>query len=452
MTTLAAYLFIAGLVVMGKGILSFSESSSEKPAGVPEALAVGSAALGYELFLLNFCGLILTRQRFLAVLGLDLGLALAAVRFGSWMVFSRETVAWITKRRPMLSTASIVLLFVAFLTAWMEASALPLYHLDALAHFGFEAKILFYKGTFRTPFFFDKTIVHEGPNYPLLVPYLEAAYYGFIGRLEDGAVRHLFLAWWLAWMALIYRVLRQKLEEDLALPLLTVLGSLPVFFADHPGQAVSGCGDVPFALLWSAAVFGVLRWLAADEHQALWVAALASLGVVFCKPNGLPLVVGLWGLTVIFQPARKRPQTVSVLAAILVLLSPWFWEHSRIPRELIEAPIDWKWSSLLQDLHRIPFLIGGSLREMFQPALWGGFWLFVVFSMAFGHKAERTLQDRLLSSVLVLQLAAYYAFYVISPESVHTVVVWTLTRWLTHLSGPLMVWCGWRWADRYPGR
>ena len=61
-------------------------------------------------------------------------------------------------------------------TAALQALAVPMHMWDSIVLYGFKAKILFLKQTFKTDAFMDPTVLHHNADYPLLLPYLEAGF------------------------------------------------------------------------------------------------------------------------------------------------------------------------------------------------------------------------------------------------------------------------------------
>ena len=296
------------------------------------AFAAATVVVPFLLFVANLLGLTLGRPTVYTCVLLA-ALLLRTRDPGVRDYFFQE------QRMPDLRSWSrklcALLLACAGLMALVQALSLPLYHWDALVLYGFKAKVLLHTGTLRTPVFFDPKIVHPNANYPLLIPYLEAAFYIVLGHIDERLVRLIFLAYWFAYIGLVYGSLRRRTGADAALALTALLGAAPLFFIDDATSVVSGSVDVPFAFYWTGAVLSAIDYQTERTSRSLELCLVLLFGCVFTKPHGLALALIPAAIVLRERVGLRYWRSFGVF---LASVSCWLWTRMHLPDNVDYVP------------------------------------------------------------------------------------------------------------------
>jgi len=348
---------------------------------------------------------------------------------------------WMNDPASWKDALALVILAVVLGTAFMQASTFPLHHVDAVTCFGLKAKALFSTGTFRTSFFYQHGIVHVQPDYPLLVPYLEALYYQFSGGIDDLFVTHLFLIYGICLLLLVFQSLRARLDRTPSLLLIAMYGSLPLFLRDQDTQVVAGGADILFMLYETAAVVAAGFWIDAGTSGWRRLTVLGSLGCLFCKPQGVVFCALLW-MALYFFLAHDRRSWGTGLGQLVIVSLPWMLTAHGLPREIIFPPLVISKMMLLKSIAKIAPLVGALVREPWRISQWGLFWPVMVM-LLFWKKSAFNAGGRLIWVVVTLQFVAYLAVYLIYPQPIHWWIASSFTRWLTHGTALILLAAGW---------
>jgi hypothetical protein len=418
---LAAFALSGAWVLIG---LSLNSGNQRRWEHWPWAYGAGVVIQAYAIFLFNLIGFRMTSPRYVFLLA-----ALLAV--GLFRVISQPKIAGAEESQrlefPRAATLTFFLIVLAVVTTAFQATALPIYHLDAVLHFGMSGKILFHEGTFWVPHFTEPGIMHSGPDYPLLVPYVYASFYWLLGAVQDDAVRLLFLIPWIAILALVYSRFRQT--TDLAYRVLwtALLGTLPALVIDELTQVASGVTDIFFAFFWLGTLVSAVSYLENRRRTWLLWMVVFSLGAVFTKPNGLLLSGVAWGLLIWLRRRRE----VFVAAAVLALLTgPWLWAHFQLPHDVTQPPVRITISTWSQLVPRSAEIAAAVIRGLLDLRFWGVFWPVAIFFLC--RRSYRDAASRFLGVALLLQAMVYVGFWLVDVRSAAGIVEASLPRWLLH--------------------
>jgi hypothetical protein len=382
---------------------------------------VGSIVWGYGQFLLNVLSL--------PVHGLWIVLWQTAVMvppllFGSAVdghPGQQQTV--MQSENSGLTMFFTVFIVFAVLISILQALTLPMHMWDSIVIYGFKAKILFLEQTFKTPAFKDPEVLHYSTDYPLLIPYLEAGFYRWLGHADDRVIRLLFAIYWIAWLGIVNESLASRLVRHRARILLAFVATLPLFSNMYMGQSSSGFADIPFAFYW-------MCFLLCPEP----LMPIFAVGCVFTKSEGIPLVLIGWGL-------RKNFRAIYSAALLLV---PWLWIRHSLPHNsahYVRMPV---WSLIVPRIK----LVGHYLfREMVEFRSWGLFWPLVVLGLIWPHLPTRR-ESKVLLAAVALQAMVYLAVYLMYAQNLKPLVPVTLPRLLIHTIGPLVIALGWRLEEK----
>jgi hypothetical protein len=258
-----------------------------------------------------------------------------------------------TERRWYVrATQAACLLLVAGVTVTIlhDSQKVPLTG-DARHIWGYKAKIIYYESLYSEDFQ-DTTQVHQHPNYPLLVPVIEAYSYALMGGVDDRRVKIIFPVFYVCLLMGLYAEVRRHLGPLIA-PVLTAL--FATFFplklcvaGFGEGSASTGYADVPLTFFYTLGVIVLFRWLssrtitARDDRRsrfaAVICAALMFAAALFTKNEGLPLAViactsALFVvLTGRASAARREVASLLLMAGIILVVSlPWLAWRAGLP-------------------------------------------------------------------------------------------------------------------------
>lgn len=341
---------------------------------------------------------------------------------------------------------------IALLTSLLQALTFPMHMWDSIVIYGYKAKILFYKETFRTEAFLDPSVLHINADYPLLIPYLEAGFYRWLGHPDDRAVRLLFVGHWTAWLGMIYAALSRRIHKEYALVVCGVVATLPLFSSTFMGQAASGFADIPFGFYWTGFLLCLVKTsgVRGSKSGSLGepaMTALFALGCVFTKNEGIPAVI--IGLVLCAFSLRPRFQDFGLRTVLptALLLVPWIWTRYFLPHNSVHTVrlLALPWDEAWQRMYITAYALG---RELFHVRNWGLYWILVAAGLLWpATKRPFPRESKMLFAAAGLQMCAYVYAYLTYSQDFDFVLPITLLRLMVHLIGPLTLAIGWRLAD-----
>lgn len=241
--------------------------------------------------------------------------------------------------------------------------AFPINEFDALYHFSFKGKALFFEGDPASSTFTDVGgalgRIHTHPSYPLLIPYLEAFQAHLAGSWDGRWVQTPLAFWALLLPAAASFGLRPRGRRTARWAALLAAG-LPILYvrdflyahgegvleklresSNGPSHAgivgtiqLGGGGDLALAAFVAGALAWILRARRSGRLDQAAAAGLCMAGAAFAKNEGLGLL-GVWAIAMLLAmpfPFRRWLRTGGVaLAVALVALSPWLLHRSAIP-------------------------------------------------------------------------------------------------------------------------
>jgi len=233
-------------------------------------------------------------------------------------------------RRPRWSDLPVAVFSVAVavyaFVLLRVATVKPLAEWDAWAMWTMKAKALIVYGNLGVADF----VGAAHPDYPLLVPMLQAFAFRFMGQINTELVHVEYALLVLAFAAAVCRVvsLRVGLAAASAWALYVLL--LPGLEVNVP----DALGDVPVAVFASLAAFAFALWLRDRRRAWLGMYSIFGAGAVWSKNEGLSALVVIAVLGVLLSIARPLARNIvpPLLAsvAIYVLLLPWtFWTNAQ---------------------------------------------------------------------------------------------------------------------------
>jgi len=223
-------------------------------------------------------------------------------------------------RRPLPRLAITVLaLLVAFGALGLLVALVHPYTVwDSWSIYGRKAIALANAGRLDVGFFSNPNYSFMHPDYPLLLPVLEAIEMKF-GASRDG-VGVVALPWLLfvayAWTVVFVgvRVLHSRWAPVVVMALVLVPGGYT--------QALNGYADVPMAVFLGAGVLVAACWLRGGADGLLAAAALLLAAAASTKNEGLLAAGIVLALLIALGPGRRRQ---AALAALFVAVSVAIW-------------------------------------------------------------------------------------------------------------------------------
>jgi hypothetical protein len=399
----AGQLLAANVLFLAAGIgvrrIVGSTYGSGGPSGVALTYLVGLASFGVLAQLLLVVGLSLTAPE---------ATALALLLFAIGLVRRRRPDP---RHRPAALGARGILLAVpaAALVAALGIRSLfePLASWDAWAFWIPRAKSIVLFNGLDSHFFAAPTTVN--PDYPLLLPSIEATDFRFMGDFDTQVVH---LQFWLvlaAFLAALPALLRDHVRPTLLRFGVVVLACAPSL-ALH---AESAYADVPLAVF--VALAGILgwRWLLLRDQPALRLFVVFAAAALATKVEGrlfvAALVVSLAFLASRDSVRRSGQVLAGGFVAALIGLLPWsIWLHVHHIRGAYHADL----AGLGRHVDRIAPSAASLLGHGLDPFEW----LVVVptglvaLLLAYRWGAERRTVA-LVTSTFVLSLGLLVATY-----------------------------------------
>jgi hypothetical protein len=332
----AVYLF------PGVGILAALGVVGRRPAGVVAALGlaylVGLSAVLIAGTWLLVLGLSVTAET-IALLSAILGgapFAVAVLRRRRGFHDDTPTASpgfaarlgaerW--ERFLVIGTA--VALMLVLLIGFIASHRLLMFEWDAWSIWARKARMLLEFGSLPTSFFTDSSYEFMHPDYPLLVPLMEATWFRFAGFADT---RGLHMQFWLLLVAFVWAagwIVGRRARPIVWLPLLALIAVAPGVWT----QLLTEYADIPMALFLGLGLLLLGSWL---ESHARWELALAALllaaaastkneglvaagaGVVAALVVELSSSAGSWR-----NRARAAAPVLAAGAGVVAAILPW---------------------------------------------------------------------------------------------------------------------------------
>ncbi len=323
------------------------------------------------------------------------------------------------------------LLAVLFVFATFRATLYPLWAWDALATWGFKAKVFYVERTLD----FSRIKAHN--YYPNLVPLLLTYLYLCLGQVNDHLVKLVFPLFGAALLALLYSLLIRMgltrreslgLTTFFALNGVTLIGHLYIAYADLP-LAYYTLGAVGFTYLWLSHAGSAAR---------LPLIACFAAGMAWCKFEGPPLaatVVLAAFLTLLWlRPTGLGHRLLGLtwpLAGLLAGSLPW-----RLYLRLhdIDVGSDHMLGFYIQQLvQAVPVL----LKALLNPKLFGILWPAAFLAFLLWGKSLLTTPRLFLALFLGGNLLTILLGYAVAPTSAEEFPLYvraTVDRLLLHIA------------------
>jgi len=361
-------------------------------------------------------------------------LAAISVAFTIFRLRGTERPVW---RRPSWLSIATVAALAALFVEYARAFALaPLDRYDAWAIWALKGHALYSLGWADPVVFGGSEYRFANLDYPLFLPSLEAIDFRAMGVFDTQLVHVQFLFLFVAALAALATVLRDRVPTPLLCLAIVAIAVAPDVF----DQLLTAYADLPLALVFAVGIAGAGRWVVTNERWPLALATLCFGGALLTKNEGTLFVVAAFAA--LFAVAYRRWRALAVAAAVdLLLLLPWKvyvrihdlhdinyslgdtfdWGHvsgrlgvGRIAfRELADEmtdPLQWGLLAPLFVLVVVLGVVAGARKLSAFAAVWallswlGLSWIYVISHYEYSSYLSST-QDRVVAS-LVLGAAA----------------------------------------------
>lgn len=438
MAALFCAVYFATIVCVGCAvsalILRHDRRSIVEIAGLSITLGVGT--LSILLLLISLCGqrpdrMVTISIGVLSLLIIGVLAKSRAVSLPALPTFARGRVA-----SHFLLVVPLLVLLGGLFICTVISTAFPIFDWDALAIWGFKAKLLYLTPLYPRPWYFDEvrySATHL--DYPLLMPMSLAGAYGTMRQQNEPLARFIFPLLLAGQILILYTGARMFLSRVPALFITAATTCAPLSIQ----QASLGSADLHLATFIAGAAVYLMRWSRFHSRADAVLAALFSLFAALTKSEGLPLAFILaalflasWAFSPLRKPARPHP---IVFATILFSgIAIWLIYRAGIPHIDENYPAQIRPTVLISNSSRAFPILGHFVRHMSAIRNFGALWLLVPLIALLGLRAFGLVQAKLLWALLLSQLALYWFAYLITPWDFQELIGVTIDRLLMHMA------------------
>lgn len=386
------------------------------PRGLTSIIGVsylaGVAAVGVTLQLLLVLGMPFNRW---LVVGVCSALAASGLAARKPVDPAPRRVAF---PRYLWPLAAGVAFFVVLMVVdtWFQ----PLGQWDAWAQWTAKARSLVIFDGLDVRLFQNPAYHTWNPDYPLLVPSIEASDFTFMGHLDTRAIHLQFTLLYAGLLRALLELLRGRVRETLVWPIVFAIAVAPVV---QIGTA-SALADIPVAIMFALAGVFAWRWVVDSERVALPLFALFAAGTFATKFEGRIFILALGStvitLVAVTDRARLRATIVAVAASLLGLVPWWLWVANHHVVGIFSTSATQRLSgALLDKLGRIPTTLASLGESVFNPSRWLLVGFVVVAVMVVSFRAlPRGVETWLFAGTLGLCLGGLILVYMATPLDV----------------------------------
>lgn len=265
-------------LLIGHAVISTLFRGPDRPAPFfiwAMAYGMGCGLISLWLLILGIAGLPFNNVYLASIPPLLAGVLLRVLTPSGSLI--RETARGPKTTRRLHPVSAILILFIGtrLLLIWLNTLAEPLIRWDALATWGFNAKVFFYEGSL-----FRLNIPHG--SYPLLVPFSQTWIALHLGAWDDYLVKSFFPCLFLSYFLIQYHYLRRETDDFWALAGSGLLLSSN-FYVFHVSTAYA---DVVISCYFCAAILFLLSWTRRRQFSWLILAGFFSGFGTFTKLEG----------------------------------------------------------------------------------------------------------------------------------------------------------------------
>ena len=330
------------------------------------------------------------------------------------------------RRFSFIEIALILIILFEIFFALSESVLRPVINFDAIAQWGWNAKVLFFEGH---QFFDSHSDLFLGGvhiNYPLHIPLLMTWFYfwqkpigdiAFLRQIDtnlinDASVNLLFSLYFLALVGLIYFSLRRIVSRKLSLLFAAILATLPLI--DY--HSFNAYADLPLAFYFTGAAVFMFFYFQNQRKQWLILSAIFSGLAAWTKNEGLFLAIIIFVILFLYLLKEKKIRThLKDLAIFFIIFSVIFW-----PWMLYKLFYGLGYSNMAND----SFGSLGFHPEIFSPVLFQIFFArsfnlwFGIFVLILFIRLKQLKKDHNLYLLLIIlgSVLSYFLIYLLTPS------------------------------------
>jgi hypothetical protein len=210
------------------------------------------------------------------------------------------------------------------------------------------------------------------PDYPLLVPAIEASDFTFMGHVNTRAIHVQFWLIYAGLLLALLELLRGRVREVLAWPFVLAVALAPAVHI----QTASALADVPVGVFFAMAGLFAWRWVVDADRLAVRLFPVFAAGAYASKFEGRiyisALSVTMIAVIAITARARLLVTLGAVGVAVLVGLVPWsLWaSHHHVVGIFSTSLRERLGAGLIGKLDRIPLILQVLTENVFNPSRW----------------------------------------------------------------------------------
>jgi uncharacterized membrane protein YidH (DUF202 family) len=429
---------------------------------IPISFGLGLGLLPFMLFYLSFAGIKLSNSNFIILLSFFsiISTILMLIRFSQAKKISSPKTKLTIKdlNNPFMFVMVLIIIF-AILFSFFYSLSKPINTYDALFHWAYKAKILYYERSVNTPSFtemFDTVVrLNTHPDYPLLVSFLEFHICTIIGKYDDRLAKVIFPFFFLLTILFFWQFNRSFYPLEYRILSIVFFVTIPFFYIQRitdpfvPGTnniILGGNAELPLIFFYLVQIIHLFKWIKNGGFSNLFIAGLFSAFASFTKNEGTGLLaMSFLALIVIvllyFKGTRKKRLLCcfSYLLLSLLMLIPWLIHHSYLPHIGENYPQQLKINIFLANLQRLPTIILKIISEFSKIYLWGFLWILFFLLTFLNRKEKKEKGFKFLYLVLLLNGLMIIGIYIISPWNLKDLALLTVLSRILFQFSPLVV-------------
>lgn len=331
--------------------------------------------------------------------------------------------------------------------AFFKALIKPMDSFDSIGNFAFKAKMFFTERYVPYELFLQRSIDIQHPDYPLLVPLSETWVYMFLGSWNDLLVKTLFPMFFVALLVIFYFALKRIIEKRLAFVSTFFLATIPHFL----NYATIGYADFALTMFCATSFLYIFLWISQRrENKYLFLATPLAIFAVWAKHEGVFFLLINLTLLALFillnrnQITKKELGGTGLFFSVTVALTIiWFvyfhmigFSNEFVNRETLCL------SHAIGNINRIPLVLYEYQKHIFGPKKWNISYLVFFLGLIFYFKTAFRSHFKYITLFVLLSLAGYGFFYLITPLEVRFHLQTAGSRLLIHFLPITVFWIG----------
>jgi 4-amino-4-deoxy-L-arabinose transferase-like glycosyltransferase len=280
---------------------------------------------------------------------------------------------------------------------------------------------------------------------------LSTAVQAVIGHVDEILDKSPSLILYLAMAALVYNLVRSLRGRPAAIVATALLCTVqPELYLGGTGTA-----DMAMTIMAAGSFVFLLRWIQNRRLGDLALLILFSIACMWTKNEGRAVAIGDVIVFWLTSARPLRPKTIAqALAFALVLVVaylPWPIYTQNFPRS--DEDYDARLMSISNVIHclpNLPHVAKAVLAQWFDIRLWGALWLLPPAMTLLSGRRALTRPVIALWLIILLQLAAWIAAFIVTPLNFDTLLPATGLRLLMQLAPAAALLIGLLWPIGSP--